>query len=199
MLERKDLLTQGRGVIFDFATEKPFIYSVIFYSCGLFLGSVIYKYSGGKLIDSVLELKEREFFELFYGNICIYLSAFLVTLFLGFCIIGYSVVNAVPFVIGVSSGMKISCYLINFGAKGLGFSLLMLVPFEALFITVICYVITESSALSKSLINLTRAESADRISVRESVKKYSIYGFMIILCALISAALNSLLFGIITI
>ena len=200
MPDRNKLISGSRGVGIDFKAERANIYSVILFACGLVIGSVFYKYSGGKLIDSVLELKERSFTELICGNICIYMAAFLVTLFLGLCIVGYYIIYSVPFIIGVSAGLKISYYLISFGVKGLGFSLLMLVPFQAFFMTVVCYTIARSTSLSKMLMQLISTENnSDKIPIKDSIKSYSLYGFLMIVCAFVNAGINAILFGIITI
>ena len=87
--------------------NKTVIYSIVFYACSLAIGTVLYRLLQSSALDSVLKPSNANFSKLFSQNICNYLSLFLITVFLAFCLIGYGLINIIPCVIGIQVGMKV--------------------------------------------------------------------------------------------
>lgn len=183
-----------------FKEYKSIIYTVLFYIFGLFIGSYFYKAASTELLDSLLKPENQSLINLFISNFCIYFSLFLLVVFLGFCLIGYPIINIIPTVIGFVTGIRAAFFFINYSVKGIGYALVMLVPFVALFLTVIAFTINLSTSLSKQLISLTRnSDEHTELSLKPYIKKYLIFALCIALTSLIDASLTSLLFTIVTI
>lgn len=186
---------------FEFSDFKSVLYTALFYVFGLFLGSYFYKITQFESIDRLLEPSSNDFAELFLANFCVYFSIFVLVVFLGFCLIGFPVVNAVPMAVGIFTGIKLAYYFINFSTKGVGYSLIMIVPFSALFVTVIALTIEISTNLSKNILNCTKNtdSSESRVNIKEYTKKYLIYAVLILAVSAINSVMTCLLYSVVTI
>lgn len=183
-----------------FEEYKSIIYTALFYSFGLFVGSYFYKMASTELLDSLLKPESQSIINLFVSNFCIYFSLFLLVVFLGFCLIGYPIINIIPTVIGLVTGIRAAFFFTNYSAKGIGYSLVMLVPYIALFLTVIAFTIKLSTSLSKQLISLTKnTDEHTELSLKPYIKKYLIFALCITITSLLEAGLTNLLFTIVTI
>lgn len=189
---------EHKKININISDYKSFIYTGLFYTFGLFVGSYLYKISNNDTINELLKLKEESIITLFTQNFCIYFSIFLIIVFLGFCIIGYPFINIIPTVIGISTGIKIAYLYLNYSAKGIGYSILMVVPYAALFFTVVAFGIEASTNLSKQLMNITKNES-NGFDLRDYIKKYIILAVCIVISAILNALLNNLLYSVVTI
>lgn len=187
------------NIKFDFEKDKYLIYSVVFYFCGLLIGSSFYKSVKSDALDKILKPQSSTLINLFLSNMCIYLTLFLIIVFLGLCLIGYPIMNIVPGFLGVEYGLKISYFLINYLTKGVGYALLMIVPFSAAFVTIISYTLCISADMSKSLINLTREGSNGNFNIKPYLKKYAIIGTLTVAVSFLSAGVTVLLSNLVTI
>jgi hypothetical protein len=122
-----------------------------------------------------------------------------VVVFLGFCLIGYPILNIIPAVIGIVTGIKMSYWFINYSAKGIGYSLIMIVPYVALFLTVLAFAIKLSYELSKELLNISKGENNAKIILKPYMKKYLKLALCVVITALIDSSLTSLLITVVTI
>lgn len=195
----KDKVHTAGDIESRLTANKSLIYTVIFYGCGTAIGSVLYKLMNSDALNKLLKPSEESLTNLFYSNICLYLSMFLVTVFLAFCLIGYPVINIIPTVLGVNFGMRVAYFYINYNAKGVGYTILMIAPFCALFMTVLAFTIQTSSAISKDLVAMTKNRNADPPKIKPSMKKFLIYGALIIICSFASAGIETLLKSVVTI
>lgn len=185
---------------FDFYEYKSIIYTALFYSFGLFIGSYFYKISATETLNELLKPQEQTLTNLFVSNFCIYFSLYVLVVFLGFCLIGYPIINIIPTVIGLVTGLRASYLFVNFSLKGVGYSLIMLIPFAALFLTVIAFTINESTSLSKELISITKnTDERGELNLKPYVKKYLILALCILITSFVNACLTSLLFSVVTI
>lgn len=183
-----------------FEEYKSIIYTALFYSFGLFIGSYFYKMASTELLDSLLKPESQSIINLFISNFCIYFSLFLLVVFLGFCLIGYPIINIIPTVIGLVTGIRAAFFFTNYSVKGIGYSLVMLVPYIALFLTVIAFTIKLSTSLSKELIGLTKnSDEHTELSLKPYIRKYLLFALCIAITSLIDAGLTNLLFTIVTI
>ncbi len=181
--------------------NKVLIYSIIFYSGGLISGAFIYKKCKSDALNSIFEISQNNFSQELVNNLSFYLLVFSVSVLLGLCLIGFPFMNLIPFTIGLQTGMKIGCYYISYGLKGFGYTLLMIVPFVCLFMTVIIQSISKSYQLSRYIYDLTikKADTAISFNYKLYLKSFAIYGILIIVIALINTALSQALATIITI
>lgn len=184
---------------FNFEEYKATIYTALFYLFGLFLGSYFYKIVPLESINNLIKPAEHSILSIFASNFCIYFSVFLIVMFLGFCLIGYPIVNIIPTVIGIATGVKCAYFFINYQVKGVGYALIMLIPFAAMFITIISYTIQISADLSKKLLKMTKKENTDDFNVKPSVKKYLLLALFIVITSLTEACLTNLLCSVVTI
>lgn len=183
-----------------FTENKSVIYTALFYSFGLFLGAYFYKIAANDTLDALLIPENHGLLNMFVSNFCIYFSIYVIVVFLGFCLIGYPFINIIPLVIGISVGIRAAYLFINYSSKGVGYALIMLVPYTALFLTVISFAVNESAALSKKLIMLTKNKSSvSEFSLMPHIKKYIILAVGVALTAITDAGLTCLLFSVVTI
>lgn len=183
-----------------FEKYKPIIYTALFYSFGLFIGAYFYKTASNETLDELLKPESRTVLSLFISDFCVYFSLFMLVVFLGFCLIGYPIINIIPMVIGIVTGIRTAFLYINYSVKGVGYSLVMLVPYAALFLTVISFTIKLSAELSKQIVGITKNASENtEFSLKPYIKKYLLLALCIAVTALIDAGLTSLLFTVVTI
>ncbi len=200
LLSEELIPDKKKKISLSFTEYKSFIYTVLFYSFGLFIGSYFYKITQFESLNNLLEAKSIDFLSLFFSSFCIYFSLFLLVMFLGFCMIGYPIINIIPTVIGISSGLRICYYLINYNLKGFGYSLIMIIPFSALLLTVIAYSIELSTRLSKNIYSLAKKDSTyDSIDIKKYIKKYLFYSLLILITAALNSAITCLLYSVVTI
>lgn len=185
--------------IFDFSENKFALYSFLFYGFGLFIGTYFYKISKNTKIDDLILVKDNTFGVMFATKFCVYFSIFMIVAFLGFCIISYPIINIFPLMIGVFNGIKIGYYFLTYQAKGIGYTLIMIVPYTALFITVISFVINNSTSLSRDIRALTKGERELKIDLAPYIKEYLILAMIITSVALIDCSLTKLLVNVVTI
>ncbi|MGN1328435.1 MAG: stage II sporulation protein M [Eubacterium sp.] len=187
------------NIEFNFEKDKYLIYSTVFYLCGILIGSSLYKAVTSEALDNILKPKSETLINLFLSNMCLYMTLFLVVVFLGLCLIGYPIMNVIPVFLGIEYGLKISYYLINYSTKGVGYSILMIVPFSAAFVTVISYTLCISAEMSKNLMILTKEGSNRNFDIKPYLKKYAVLGAVIISVSFASAGVTILLFSVVTI
>ena len=185
---------------FSFNDNKFAFYSALFYSLGLFLGSYFYKLAQSDKLNSLVAIKDSDFKNLLLSDFCLYFSVFLISAFLGFCLISKPVIYLIPVFIGIDTGTRIAYYFVNYSTKGVGYSLIMIIPYIALFITVISFTIKTSNELSAKLINLTKGEGdAQKFELPPYLKKYLLCFGVIILVSIVDSGLTKLLFSVVTI
>lgn len=191
---------EKKSFSFDFQEYKSVIYTAVFYAFGLFVGSYFYRIASTDTLNELLKPQQQSILSLFASDFCVYFSLYLIVVFLGFCLIGYPVVNIIPTVIGIVIGIKTAYLFINYSVKGIGYSVVMLVPYAALFLTVITFTIQISSNLSKELMSITKkSEENTQLNLKPYIKKYFILALCIAVTALIDAGLTNLLFTVVTI
>ena len=100
--EKRDLAAAFSDELraFRWETHRTYIYSLVFYTCGLALGSVLYRQIRSDTVNALLRVGENRFLQLFLNDFCLYFSIFLVTVFLGFCMIGFPLIHFVPMTCG---------------------------------------------------------------------------------------------------
>ena len=93
--EKRDLAAAFSDELraFRWETHRTYIYSLVFYTCGLALGSVLYRQIRSDTVNALLRVGENRFLQLFLNDFCLYFSIFLVTVFLGFCMIGFPLIH----------------------------------------------------------------------------------------------------------
>ncbi len=197
---RLEIVKEDKKDFFElFKDNKTVFYSVMFYAAGLLCGSFVYKKCQNDLLNGVLAPAKSEFLQLFLNNLSLYLIIFAASVLLGVCLVGFPLLNIIPFFVGIEAGMKIAYFYVNYSVKGIGYSLLMVAPFVCLFLTVIIYSISMSYNLSKSIYDITvkKSDISEHFNYRTYLKKYLIYCGMIILVSLINTAVCTALSGII--
>lgn len=186
-------------ITFDFNEYKFIFYCGLFYAVGLFIGSYFYKIAQNDKLNELVMIKDNSFANLMFSNFCVYFSLFLITAFLGFCLISAPLINIMPIFIGVAAGGRLSYYFVNYEAKGVGYSLIMIVPYIALLITTIAYTMKVSVELSAKIRNLVKGESKEPFEINPYLKKYLLLAVAIIAVSVIDSGLTKLLFSVVTI
>ena len=184
--------------------NKEFIYSALFYISGLILGAFIYKVINNtalsKLIELIFKSTAQTFVSVFLNRFFLYFSIYVLCVLLGMCLIGFPLLNAVPLLIGTELAIKISYFYVNYKLKGIGFSLLMIIPEGAAFTTVLIYAIKTSTKLSRKIYEITANKTPSySIEIKEYYKKYIVYGLIITLISFINALASFLIGAIIKI
>ena len=153
--------------------NKTVIYSIVFYACSLAIGTVLYRLLQSSALDSVLKPSNANF--------------------------SYGLINIIPCVIGIQVGMKAAYFYINYQAKGVGYTILMIAPFAALFLTVLIFVIQTSSNMSKQIVDITKNNLDYKLEVKPTLRKFLIYGLIIIAFSGVCALIETLLKSVVTI
>lgn len=183
-----------------FSENKTFLYSVIFYAAGLFCGSYVYLKCQNEILNGLLAAQNEEFLQSFLNNLSLYMLIFAVSVLLGVCLVGFPLLNIIPLFVGFESGMKVAYYYINYGVKGVGYSLLMIAPFVCLFLTVLIYSISMSYEMSKNIYEITVKKSEiEDFNYKTYLKKYLLFALLIVAVSLINSAVAGVLNGIIAI
>lgn len=181
-----------------FEKYKASMITAIYYSLGLFVGAYIYKTNQSDIINKAIRIDDNTLLQLMLTNVLIYFIIFLVVMFLGFCLIGNHIINIVPAIIGIITGAKIAFYFINYNVKGIGYAMVIIIPYSALFISILSLLIETSSSLSKTL--LDSAKNQDRIFMAKPyLKRYLILGLCVIAAAIINSIMTYLMMNIVTI
>lgn len=199
---KKEKKEPKKSIYEIFSENKTVIYSIIFFAAGLLCGALIYKKCRTEALDEMIKSAvSNEFLNLFINNLGFYFFVFALTVLLGICLIGFPLINIVPFLIGFQSGLEIAYYYLNYSVKGFGYSLLMIAPFICTFLTVIMYTISLSSDLSRKIYNITLNKDigCEKINYKSYMKKYALYALLIVVVALINSGVTSALSGIISI
>ena len=184
-----------------YSENKAFFYSLLFYVSGLILGSFLCTYNNAltKILEGFFTLQINGFVNLFINRICLYLTVYSATVLLGMCLIGFPFINAIPLICGIEIGVKLSYYYINYSIKGIGYSLLMIIPESAAFITVIIYTIIKSSNLSRGIYSLTtKTDTAQDVNLKLYLKSFILYSLIVTLIAFVNAGAIYLLNSIIS-
>lgn len=199
---KKEKKEPKKSIYEIFSENKTVIYSIIFFAAGLLCGALIYKKCRTEALDEMIKSAvSNEFLNLFINNLGFYFFVFALTVLLGICLIGFPLINIVPFLIGFQAGLEIAYYYLNYSVKGFGYSLLMIAPFICTFLTVIMYTISLSSDLSRKIYNITLHKDigCEKINYKSYMKKYALYALLIVVVALINSGVTSALSGIISI
>lgn len=200
--EKAEIRKEKKSLYEIFTEYKTVIYSSVFFAAGLLCGALLYKNCRTDALDEIIKTAAgNDFLNLFINNLGFYFLVFALTVFLGICLVGFPIINAVPLIIGVQAGLEIAYYYLNFGFKGFGYCILMIAPFVSSFLTVIVYTVSLSSELSRKIYDLTigKKDTAEKIKYKKYMKKYLLYAIMIVIVALVNSGITAALSGIITI
>ena len=75
----------------------------------------------------------------------------------------------------------------------------MIAPFAAAFLTVLIFAINTGSDMSKEIVKLTKNQENYKLDVKPTMKKFLIYGTVLIVVSALSALLETLLRSVVTI
>ena len=182
--------------------NKIIIYAVVLYIGGLALGTAFIKLFGVSHIESILKkelIADNTFISLYFYRMSVYLTVFLITVLFGMCIIGYPVIYTVPLVTGAAISIKIAYYYTSYKLKGIGYSLLMIIPEAAAFETLLLYSVNTSCKLSRTIYNTVNKKDMTKDNNLKSYLKYYLIYFILLTClAAVSALLSYLLNTLIT-
>ncbi len=183
--------------------NKIIIYSVVLYIGGLALGAAFIKLFGVSYFESFLKkeltVNSNNFISMFFYRMSVYLTVFLITVLFGMCIIGYPVIYTVPLVTGAAISIKIAYYYMSYKLKGIGYSLLMIIPEAAAFETLLLYSVNTSCKLSYTIFNtVNKKDMTKEINLKSYLKSYLIYFLILFVIASISTLFSYLLNTIIT-
>ena len=176
-----------------FENNQQIIYSLLIYAAGVILGSVIFKTADSTplkaLIEKALSIKVNDFTSLFFNRLGLYFSVFSATVLLGMCLIGYPLIWLVPAFTGFIIAFKVTYYYLNFEVKGIGYSLLMVIPEGAALTTILIFTIINASELSRLIFRetLKNKDMTREINLKSYLKKFLLYSGLIVIIALINA------------
>ena len=182
---------------------KDLIYPGIIYIAGLIIGTALFKFSNGsfnEIISKIINTDSADFLALFFNRFSIYISVYAVTVVFGMCLIGLPFIYCIPLITGVVIAFKTAYFYLNYKAKGIGYSLLMIIPESAAFETVLILTINKATYLSKYIFKetLNKTDMTEEINLKSYLKCFVIYLFFIAFISLINALLTYLLSSIIT-
>lgn len=170
------------------------IISLLFYITGLILGTILYlKFNNdmyNKALSDLFNNTEQSFISLYINKLSIYFIVFSIIILSGLCIIGFPFINIIPFIVGIFSSIKITYYFCGFGLKGIGYSVLLIVPEISLFVTLLLYTICISRKISQYLFEVSKNKNTSiELSLNSYLKTYT----LIIMILIGICLLNSIL------
>lgn len=187
-----------------FTNNKPFIFPILFYLAGLFIGAIFYGVVDDSTLKAIIEEiakgSSANFLQLFLNKLTVYLSVYTACVLLGLCLVGFPFINVVPLVCGIEIALKLSYYYVTYGIKGVGYSFLIIVPGAVCFITLLIYTISLSNTLSKTIYHLTtkKADIIEEINLKSYLLRFFIYALLVVGISALSALLTYLLSSIVT-
>lgn len=110
-----------------FESNKQYIYLILIYISGLLAGTLLFRSLNlirfSSTIGEILAIKSDSLLAVFTDRLSVYLLIYVFTILLGLCIIGFPIINLVPFLCGFEISIKIAYYFNIYSLKGIGYSL----------------------------------------------------------------------------
>lgn len=180
--------------------SKEIIYTILFYAAGLIIGSVLFQ-DGGDLKNfcgAVFLFRSKELLTAILSRLVLYFFVLVIILAFSFCMFGFSLINFLPLVFGISTGLRLSFYY-SYSFKGIGYALITAVFQTSLFVTMFVFSIKNSILQSKYIYDSTikKSDMTNDDNVKSYLKKFLIYSVLYILIALINSVTSYVLGGLI--
>lgn len=193
------LIDESKPSVLQIAkTNIDYIISSVFYICGLVIGTSFYRSIGEGIINKIISTisgKCTDYIAIFLLYFCVYVSIYAVTVMLGLCIVGFPFVNILPLLIGVFVGVQHAYYYVSFGAKGIGYCVLLSTPEISLFMTILVLTIKNSSDLSRYIFDSAKRkiDMNTELNPYSYLKSFLWLGFLVVIVALVNALIRFLL------
>lgn len=164
-----------------FESNKQYIYLILIYISGVLAGTLLFRSLNlirfSSAIGEILAIKSDSLLAVFTDRLSVYLLIYVFTILLGLCIIGFPIINLVPFLCGFEISIKIAYYFNIYSLKGIGYSLLMIVPETAAFMVILFFTICSSKSLSKSIFDISLQKNPEKqLILKDYFKSFLIYG-----------------------
>lgn len=184
--------TDVAGILSD---NKQFIYPIIMYVAGVISGTVLFKNANStflSIISDIFSSSSISFQAMLVNHFCLYFSVFTIAVLFGMCLIGFPIVNIITICIGIEVGIKLCYYYLTYSAKGIGYSILMIIPETAVFVTIIIFTLVKSNALSKAMYMIISKKEGmiEEINLKSYLKSFVLYAFIIMIVSILNASLN---------
>lgn len=205
-MKMKDIVVTKEPFDFDDFLEKnkEYICLLLIYVAGLLAGSLLFKsldlskYSS--YVSDFLTVRGDSLLSVAVDRLSVYLIIYVFTILLGLCIIGFPIINLVPFLCGFEVAIKIAFYYNLYSLKGIGYSLLMIVPEAAAFMVILFFTISVSKELSKNIFDISvQKNSKKQIVLADYLKSFLKYGAEIIVISFVNSLIIYLFNSIIKI
>lgn len=205
-MKMKDIVVTKESFDFDDFLEKnkEYIFLLLIYVAGLLAGSLLFKsldlskYSS--YVSDFLTVKGDSLLSVAVDRLSVYLMIYVFTILLGLCIIGFPIINLVPFLCGFEVAIKIAFYYNLYSLKGIGYSLLMIAPEAAAFMVILFFTISSSKELSKNIFDISvQKNSKKQIVLADYLKSFLKYGAEIIVISFVNSLIIYLFNSIIKI
>lgn len=178
------------------------ILNLNFYTFGLLIGVIIYSNTKDKfneVFNSIFILQSVDFKNYLIHYLIIYISIYLLIVLFSYSFIGNIVLYFAPVLIGIELAIRLSYYYSGFSIKGVGYSLLLIIPEAALFLVTVMLATSKGIILSKTV---TKSYKKAGISLEINLKSYLLsflkYLFLLIIICLINSGLYCALSSLIT-
>lgn len=202
----KDIVVTKESFDFDDFLEKnkEYIFLLLIYVAGLLAGSLLFKsldlskYSS--YVSDFLTVKGDSLLSVAVDRLSVYLIIYVFTILLGLCIIGFPIINLVPLLCGFEVAIKIAFYYNLYSLKGIGYSLLMIVPEASAFMVILFFTIASSKELSKNIFDISLQKNTEKqLDLKDYLKSFLIYGAEIIVISFVNSLIIYLFNSIIKI
>ena len=202
----KDIAVAKKAFDLDEFLEKnkEYIYLSLIYIAGLLAGSLLFKtiqlskYSS--YVNDILTVKGDSLLSVVVDRLSVYLIIYVFTILLGLCIIGFPIINLVPFLCGFEVAIKVAFYYNLYSLKGIGYSFLMIVPETAAFMVILFFTISASKELSKNIFDISVQKNSEKqIVLADYLKSFIKYGAEIIVISFVNSIIIYLFNSIIKI
>lgn len=187
-----EIKTSKKNNVWDLINVNSiYIILVSFFASGLIFGTFSYRSISENLsmgeFSNVFISNQTEFLNAFINYTFVYGLTFLVILFSGFCVFGSLLLYAIPVLCGFEISIKLSYYYTLYNMKGIGYSLLTIIPEFALFMIITIFGINCSIVLNKRLLRLLKDNTGRGVDLKFYLRDYAIFAVGIVLASLINS------------
>lgn len=152
-----------------------------------------------QIISKQYEIKETQSVKSCFLNNLTMFSIYLSSAFLcGVCALGIPVIPILPFLYGMNVGYQVTYLYTTYGAKGVGYTALMVVPLSVIFAMIITFASNEALNMSAEIFTCVQDNKKAKIDLLVYVKRFAVFLVLTIAFTALFSFINTGLAKIIT-
>lgn len=152
-----------------------------------------------QILAQQYEIKETQTIKSCFINNMTMFSIYICSIFLcGVCALGIPVIPVFPFIYGINVGYQVTYLYTTYGAKGVGYTALMVVPISAIFTLIMIFACNEALSMSTDIFTCIQDNKKSKIDLLVYVKRFAIFLVITVFITAMLSFVNTGLAKIIT-